>query len=200
MQPGWLSEGGQMMPMEKTRAGMLARAEQGLDPESKKVWNMARALRHDPQATVLDRHHAKYFEDPENVTGLGHTALDPTVGIFPGDERYDQAAAVVQRAAERSGEPPREFLANVWAGVRDKLMKGEDIYGMQHPRAAMVRNESFANSFRALIDRVAAQRRISVSQLFKQLKEGDTALMSALLASPLMLQFMAGEESQEGQI
>src|SRR3974390_865780 len=177
----WLAEGKQM-PMEKARVGNLTKAAAGKYNElgGDKVRNEAKAMMGDPNAVVLDRHWARIAEKPS--AGVFTNVQE---GMIRGDE-YETTKKAVTEAAKELGRDPRALSADVWTGIRERLKKYAELYGVKYKKGAVTgESKSYADILDDLIASKAEFRGMSRGDFEKRLRAGDDNLLSWVLTTPI---------------
>lgn len=175
---------GKKMPMESQRAPNLEKSSRGAIEELRadKVRNMAKAMRGDEDAMVFDRHWAKMGEDP--ARGI-FANVEPNV--IKGKEYGMMEDVVGEYARNRTDMTPRDFSANVWTGIRDTIQKTNNLFGTEYRGGAITGDsKAFADVFDEVIGDKAKSLKISVEEMERRLRQGDSALLSTLLGSPVV--------------
>jgi hypothetical protein len=170
---------GTKIGMEDGRKGNLERAGRGEPLGGPKVESERRAMLGDPDAVVLDRWHARLGEKPQ--AGVFTEVEEGTIS----PENYPLLERVFQEEARKQGMTPRDFSADVWTGVRERVRNTGDLYGTPY-KASAVRGESkaYADVWTDLLKEKAGFLGISVDEMKARLRSGDANLLSALPAIP----------------
>jgi hypothetical protein len=175
----WLAEGRQM-PMEASREANLERAQAGEIVSGDKVSEENKAMLGDPNAVVLDRHWARLGEKPS--AGIFTETQEGTFG----DKTYPITKQVVTDAARELGRDPRDFSADVWTGIRERLRKYAELYGTKYKKGAVKgESKSYADIVDDLMASKAAFRGMSQPEFEQRLRAGDDNLLSWVLATPI---------------
>jgi hypothetical protein len=191
LQPDWRVPAGEMtrqegkkIGMEQSRAANLTKTSKGLLDQLRqdKVREEALAMMGDPGAVVLDRHWARLAENPK--AGIFTAAQE---GIIEPGKQYMTLKDVISEHAQRLGQEPRNFSADVWTGIREHIKNNSDLYGQKFRGSAITGDsKSYADHFEELIRDKAKHLGITQQEMEKRLRSGDATLMSSLLASPLI--------------
>ena len=180
---GGSTGGGRTNNLNKARAGLLG--ELRLD----KVREEASALMGNKDAAVFDRHWARLAEKPE--AGVYAAAQE---GILPAGKQYATLKEAVSRGAKAEGRSTRDFSADVWTGIRERIKNTSELYGQKFQGSAITGDsKSYADVFEDLIRDKAKHMGITVKEMEKRLKSGDATLMSTLAASPLLYPLLQEE-------
>jgi hypothetical protein len=170
--------------MEEGRTKNLLKSEAGQlgDLEQNKVREEAAALMGDPNAVVLDRHWARLGENPSK--GIFTATKE---GVIPPKKQYETMKNAVQTAAKLAGRTPRDFSADVWTGIRERIKNTSELYGQKFQGSAITGDsKSYADVFEELIRDKAKHMGITVKEMEKRLKSGDATLLSLIAATPLL--------------
>ena len=174
--------GGQI-GMETGRVANLQKSSQGdlANLQSNKVREEAAALIGDPNAFVADRWWARLFEDPEAGIFTG-----PQEGAVPSPERYALMKAAITDMAKEVGRDVRDFSADAWTGIRERVKRTGELYGTKF-KASAVRGDSksYADIFMDEIKLKAKHLGISVTELESRLRKGDAELLGVMLTIPM---------------
>jgi hypothetical protein len=187
---------GTKIGMEGTRVDNLERARSGGPLGGPKVESERRAMLGDPDAVVLDRWHARLAEDPNR--GILTEAQEGTVSR----ENYPKLEDRFRQAAAARGMTPRDFSADVWTGVREKVRGGGDLYGTKYkPSAVRGESKAYADVWTDLVKEKAAFLKITPQEMMARLKSGDANLLSVLPFIPggaaLLREFYGPQEPEE---
>jgi hypothetical protein len=198
VQPDWRVPEGQMtrqpgkqIGMENVRVGNLERASRGaLDElQQDKVREEAQAMMGDPNAAVLDRHWARVAEDPSK--GIYTSAAE---GILdPGKQYQTLKAAIASHPEVASGRRSlRDFSADVWTGIRERIKNTSELYGQKYRGSSIIgESKSFADHFEHLIEDKAKHMGISKAEMESRLRSGDATLLSVMGATTLLAPIVA---------
>src|SRR5262245_18064265 len=108
----------------------------------------ALALMGDPSAFVGDHHWARVAEDPQR--GIFTSAQ---AGILAPGKPYQSLKAQVAEAARRAGRDVRDFSADVWTGIRERIKKTSELFGQKHRGSAITgESQSYSDHFEDLLD------------------------------------------------
>jgi len=166
-----------------------------------KVNAEGRALMGDDDAMVFDRWHARGAEKP--IAGVYTDSKD---GFFPGATKtvnpylgtknpYESLEDVFRKEAGLLGETPRNFSADVWTGIREEVKNTGKLFGEDFdPAAVYGESKAYADVFTDLIKEKAKHLGISISEMKKRLKAGDTELLSTIGVPASMLEPWMNEE------
>ena len=180
---------GVKMPMETGRANNLNKAAAG-DLEvmqREKVQNEARAMAGDPTAVVLDRHHIRLGEDPEKGI-YGMAQADALTG-----PAYQKMVDAISLNAARAGRNPRDYSADVWTGIRNRLQSTGDLYGQKFNKNSITgESKSYSDHFDDLIKQKADQLGITPREVESHLRTGNINLLSHMLSHPGMSALLGG--------
>ena len=209
VQPDWRVPEGQMtrqpgkqIGMENVRVGNLERASRGaLDElQQDKVREEAQAMMGDPNAAVLDRHWARVAEDPSKgvYTSAAEGILDP------GKPYQTLKAAIASHPEVASGRRSlRDFSADVWTGIRERIKNTSELYGQKYRGSSIIgESKSYADHFEHLIEDKAKHLGISKPEMESRLRSGDATLLSLLGASTFLAPVLADvlrEQPSSGQ-
>ena len=180
---------GTQIGMEDTRAGNLELSTQGRYKElsGQKVNAEARALMGDPDAMVFDRWWARLGEKPEMgvfTSGKEDAFRQPTASD-PGG--YTHMENVVRPLAGEAGRDPRDFSADVWAGMREQVRNTGELFG-QDMRSSQkqiqnVPSKSYGDLQRDLIVKKANFLGITPQEMMDRLRSGDANLLQWVLGA-----------------
>lgn len=185
---------GKTMGLEKGRAFNLQHAAAGnvKGYHGETVQEKVDALVGDPDASVLDRIHARLAEHP--AAGLYTHSQKATVPSGNarsspwrpelGPDRKLLSDAIAEQA-KAYGKDNRTFSANVWTGIREWVKdKGElfgtDLRDVQRATKG-VPSKSYDDFFMDHVRAKAAHLGISVKQMERLLSKGDAELLSYIL-------------------
>jgi hypothetical protein len=176
---------GKSMGLESGRAFNLERAAEGnLEAmRGEVVREKTQALTGNPMAMVLDRIHARLTEAPQ----AGIYAHSQEATMPEGGDRQLVKDAISKQAA-LEGKNPRQFSADVWAGIREHIKRTGELYGtpLAKTQSGTQRSpsKSYNDLFVDLVKQKADHLGISVAEMEKRLRSGDGELLSWLLATP----------------
>lgn len=198
---GGASGPGLKMGMETGRKANLEKSNAGLYDQlgGDKVGAEAKAMMGDPNVGVYDRHWARIAEKPEANIFTGTQE-----GVIPRgkteDRPYNRLHRAVSEGAKRSGMNVRDYSANVWTGIRNRIQKTGELFGQKHDASAITgESKSYSDHLDDLVAEKAKHLGISVPDMEKRLRSGDAELLSIMLAVPGLAQLAGdGEEPLEG--
>lgn len=194
VQPAWRTPEGTMsrnpgkqIGMEGSRKNNLIKALAGdLDAmRGPKVRSEALAFMGDPDQAVIDRHQIRLAEDPARGIYAGsQEGVLPAETVKHGDPYY-KIVDQMKIAADKAGRPLKDFSADVWTGIRERIRNTSDLFGEKYAGHS-VRGESYsyADHFDQLVQRKATHLGISTDEMESRLKRGDTNLLGIMLATP----------------
>lgn len=175
---------GTQLGMETGRRANLQKSARGdLNAlQRDKVREEANALMGDPDAAVLDRHWARLPEDPSR--GIFTSTEE---GVIDAGEDYAALKNEVMKAAQKAGRTTRDYSADVWTGIRERIKNTGELYGNKYQAGAIQGDsKSYSDIFNDLIERKAKHLKISVEEMKNRLKSGDAELLSTLIAIPFI--------------
>lgn len=191
IQPEWrVPEGmmtrqpGKQIGMEQTRRANLERSSRGAigELQADKVREEAQALMGDPNAVVLDRHWARVAEDP--ASGVYTSAAE---GVVEPGKQYQTLKAPIVEAARKAGRDPRDYSADVWTGIRERIKRTSELYGQKYRKGSITgESKSYADQFEDLIADKAKHLGITKDEMERRLRSGDATLLSLLGATTLL--------------
>jgi hypothetical protein len=184
---------GSQIGMEASREANLLKASQARDLsglltlQREKVQHEGRALLLDPYGVPIDRHWVRLSEAPER--GIYASTQEGTIGSRVTSEQpvspYNALLSEIYVAGDRAGETPGVFSSNVWTGIRNWIQKHNELYGTKFRGSAIPgESKSYADHFTDLKQAVAAEKRMSVKQLERELEKGNANLLSLMLGTP----------------
>lgn len=186
----WLSEG-RKMPLEQSRIANLEKSARGALDELQlaKVSREARAMTGDPDVAVIDRHQVRLTEDPSRGIYAG-----PEEGVIKGTTPkkgvgdYDFVEQSMRGAAQMRGRDLRDFSADVWTGIRERIKQTGELFGTKYKSSAIAgESKSYADHLQDLIVEKAARMGISTEKLDHMLRTGNANLLSQMLAASPVL-------------
>lgn len=190
---------GNPMPLEAGRSADLLKASRGErygyggDVVQEKVDVMSGA-----EKAVLDRIQTRLGEHPKSgILAQAQEGKSPPTGFRSSDalpKRGDDRQLMQDAIAEQAnvvGMDIRDFSANVWAGIRERVKRtgklfGTPLPGTQRATQRMGESKSYDDHFMDLVRAKAGKLGISVMEMERRLRAGDASLLSFLLATPFV--------------